>query len=297
MTGSPGLRRFVRPDQGAGPAAPAFPESPAPAAPAGPESAAGSLPEPLAARLSQPIPPAAANGAGPAVGVGSSMPGTGAMPGARDTEKCELCAAEVPAEHGHVADLESSTLICACRACYLLFTQAAAGRGRYRAVPDRYLADPGRTLTPAQWDQLEVPVGLAFFLRSSSGDGVTGFYPSPAGVTECILDLAAWERLTQEYPLLGAPAPDVEAALICRTDAGVEYFLVPIDACYELAGRMRLYWRGFDGGAEAKASIAEFLDRARSSARPFSSEAERPEAERPEAGWPVAGRSVVEREA
>jgi Family of unknown function (DUF5947) len=250
MTAAPepktrGLRRFVQPP----PAAPPASEPPpAPRADA-PES-----------------PPAA----GPAMLGMPSMPSMPAQPGA---EKCELCATEVPAEHGHVADLETATLACACRACYLLFTQPAAGRGRYRAVPDRYLADPDRTLTVAQWDELEIPVGLAFFLKSSSADRITGFYPSPAGVTECILDLAAWERLTAEYPLLGTPEPDVEAALICRTDGGVGYFLVPVDACYELAGRMRLHWRGFDGGAEARASIDDFLATVRSRARAYRPEA------------------------
>jgi hypothetical protein len=249
MTGAQGLRRFVRPDPGA-PASAREPAAP-PAHSTHPEHSEHSEHSP------------------------EGLPGIGGMPVAQDGERCELCAAEVADEHGHVADLESSTLICACRACYLLFTQASAGRGRYRAVPDRYLSDPGRTLTSAQWDQLDVPVGLAFFLRSSSADRVAGFYPSPAGVTECILDLAAWEQLTREYPLLGEPAPDVEAALVCRTDAGVEYFLVPIDACYELAGRMRLYWRGFDGGAEARASITDFLDKVRSRAKAFSPSADR----------------------
>jgi hypothetical protein len=65
-------------------------------------------------------------------------------------------------------------------------------------------------------------------------------------------------------------APDVEAILISRGDDGTtEHFLVPIDACYELAGRMRLHWRGFDGGAEARQSIAEFLGDVRSRARPL----------------------------
>jgi len=187
-------------------------------------------------------------------------------------EKCEMCATEIPAEHGHVADLEASTLVCACRACYLLFTQAQAGRGRYRSVPDRYLHDPQRSLSVAQWDQFDIPVGLAFFLRGSERGEVTGFYPSPAGATECILDLGAWDRLAADYPLLGAAAPDVEAVLICRTESGVEYFLVPIDACYELAGRMRLHWRGFDGGSEARDSIAQFLGGVRSRARAFSQE-------------------------
>jgi hypothetical protein len=187
-------------------------------------------------------------------------------------EKCELCAVEIPAGHGHVADLDHASLLCACRACYLLFTHSQAGRGRYRAVPDRYAADPARPMTAAEWEELEIPVGLAFFLRGSDNGEVTGFYPSPAGATECRLDLAAWNRLAAAHPLLGAMAPDVEAALICRTDGQVEHFLVPIDACYELAGRMRLYWRGFDGGAEARQSIADFLGQVRSRARPLRQE-------------------------
>lgn len=238
-----------------------LPEPPGPPEPAGAPDAA-SLPEPAG-------PPGTAD-----------LPAAGRSPGARtggpapETEKCELCSAGIPAEHGHVADLENASLVCACRACYLLFTQPAAGRGRYRAVPDRYLSDPGPPLAAAEWDRLEIPVGLAFFLRSSAADRVAGFYPSPAGVTECVLDLGAWEELTRDHPLLGAPDPDVEAALICRTDDGIESFVVPIDACYELAGRMRLHWRGFDGGAEARASIAGFLDTVRSQARPFTMESQ-----------------------
>ena len=72
--------------------------------------------------------------------------------------------------------------------------------------------------------------------------------------------------------MLAAAAPDVEAVLISRGQDGVEYFLVPIDACYELAGRMRMLWRGFDGGSEARQSIAEFLTGVRSRSRSFSQE-------------------------
>lgn len=211
-------------------------------------------------------PPAVAP-AGAASTTEAAQPDITAQP---DTEKCDLCSTAVPAGHGHVADLEQSSLLCACRACYLLFTQSQAGRGRYRAIPDRYLADPGHPVSIAQWDALEVPVGLAFFLRDSRQGNVTGFYPSPAGATECRLDLRAWDLLAAEHPLLGEVAPDVEAALIARSESGVECFLVPIDACYELAGRMRLHWRGFDGGAEAKRSIAEFLDTVRARAKNLS---------------------------
>jgi Family of unknown function (DUF5947) len=243
MTGATGLRRFVP----------------------GAQSAAAARPDQL--------PGAAEPAAGPGVRAAAGPAAAPDQQAGAAAEKCEMCATEIPAEHGHVADLEASTLVCACRACYLLFTQAQAGRGRYRSVPDRYLQDRQRPLTAAQWDQFDIPVGLAFFLRSSQRGEVTGFYPSPAGATECILDLRAWDALAADYPLLAAAAPDVEAALICRTDSGVEYFLVPIDACYELAGRMRLHWRGFDGGSEARASIEEFLGNVRSRARAFVQEA------------------------
>ena len=159
-----------------------------------------------------------------------------------------MCATPVDPAHGHVADLERSTLICACRACYLLFTDSGAGQGRYRAVPDRYLRDPAHPLTAAQWGELDVPVGLAFFLRSSQRGQVCGFYPSPAGATECTLDLQAWARLGESHPLVSSAEEDVEAGVGSRGGAGGEHFLVSIDAGYGLAGRERLPWAGVHGG-------------------------------------------------
>jgi hypothetical protein len=243
MTGNTGLRRFV-----AGAAAP-------PGIPPGPAAGPPSL-------------PGLSAGSAPAQAPVGPPPG-----GAPPQERCEMCAADIGADHGHVADLDNSSLSCTCRACYLLFTSSQAGGGRYRGVPDRYLTDPARELTPAQWDDFQIPVGLAFFLHSSRSGEVHAFYPSPAGATESTLNLAAWDQLAGAYPLLAAAEADVEAILICRTGAGVEYFLVPVDACYELAGRMRLYWRGFDGGTQAREAIDAFLAQVRSRARAYAGEA------------------------
>jgi hypothetical protein len=218
-------------------------------------------------RFTQPGPPAAP----------AEQPAVPRHPPGDTEEHCEFCATATPASHGHVADLEQSSLMCACRACYLLFTHPGAsgtapggGRGmtggRYRAVPDRYLRDLSRPISAAEWDELQIPVGLAFFLYRSHPAGLGCFYPSPAGATECALDLPAWQRLAAAHPLLTEAEPDVEAVLIHSGNAAepgdraaVEYYIVPIDACYELAGRMRMLWRGFDGGSEARASIGEFL--------------------------------------
>jgi hypothetical protein len=166
--------------------------------------------------------------------------------------------------HGHIADLENRSIRCACRACYLLFTRESAGGGRYRSVPDRVLHDPGHPITAAEWERLQIPVAVAFFLSTTASgphtESVTAFYPGPAGATECLLDLDAWDRLKAEHPLLGAARADVEAIVVRQDGGHQDCYLVPIDACYELIGRMRAVWRGFDGGDEARASIDAFFD-------------------------------------
>ncbi len=192
---------------------------------------------------------------------------SGSTPPPATGERCEMCAAPVADEHQHVVDVQSRSLMCTCRPCYLLFTDQQATL-RYRAVPDRYLSFPSFRLDQADWDDLQIPVGLAFFFTNSTQQRVVAFYPSPAGATESELPLATWERVLEANPALRSVLPDVEALLVrggdhpTQVDAAEGRFtahLVPIDACYELVGRMRSTWRGFDGGQEARAALAEFF--------------------------------------
>jgi hypothetical protein len=100
---------------------------------------------------------------------------------------------------------------------------------------------------------------MAFFFTNSELDKTVAFYPSPAGATESLLPLDAWSTLLADNPKLADVEPDVEALLVNKTDNGFECYLVPIDACYELVGLIRLKWRGFDGGSEAREAIDAFF--------------------------------------
>ena len=184
--------------------------------------------------------------------------------------RCELCSAEVAEQHGHVVDLDSRSLLCSCRACWLLFVSDGAAGGRYRAVPERVLRAADLGLSTGEWDTLQVPVDLAFFLHTSGAEEVAGFYPSPAGATECLLDLGAWRRLAEEHPMLAEAQPDVEAVLLRRDGGVVEGLVVPVDVCYELVGRLRLLWQGFDGGQEMRDSLESFFTALRERARPWT---------------------------
>jgi hypothetical protein len=177
-------------------------------------------------------------------------------------ERCEMCSESIDDEHQHVVNIEGRQLMCVCRGCYLLFTDTNAAL-RYRAIPDRYLTFPDFALDRREWEALQIPVGLAFFFRNTALDRIVAFYPGPAGATESELDLSAWNNIRDADPRVDMLADDTEALIVrvpeVETEAP-ECFLVPIDACYEFVGRLRMLWHGFDGGQQVRNFITEFFD-------------------------------------
>lgn len=182
-----------------------------------------------------------------------------AAPAEQEGERCEMCAVPIDDWHGHVVDIEHRGLMCTCRPCALLFTQEGAGSGRYKAVPEHYRYAAAVPLAEATWDSMEIPVATAFFFQNSALDRTVAFYPSPAGATESLLSLEAWTDLLAAIPEFADLRPDVEALLVYKGDSGFEFFAVPIDACYQLVGLVRMHWQGFDGGEQAWAEIHKFF--------------------------------------
>jgi Family of unknown function (DUF5947) len=178
------------------------------------------------------------------------------------TSACERCGADITESHHHFVDIVSRRLSCACRACWLL-SGAHEVRGSLRAVPDRYVAGPALRLSGAHWDALQIPVATVFFMFNSTIGRMIAFYPSPGGATESALSLEAWRDVEQANPWVRAAAPDIEALLVRRhtdVDERGDAFIVPIDACYELVGRIRVCWSGFDGGDAVREEINRFFD-------------------------------------
>lgn len=177
--------------------------------------------------------------------------------------QCGLCAAPVPPEHRHLLDVQERTILCACRACAILFEAEPTRRGHYRLTPDRHRRIEGFRLSEADWAELSIPVDLAFFFYSSAADRVVACYPGPAGVTESALPLTGWDRLVRENPVLQRLEPEVEGLLIDRAEGAREHWIVPLDACYRLAGMIRTRWRGLGGGPELRQEVARYFEELR----------------------------------
>ncbi len=119
-------------------------------------------------------------------------------------------------------------------------------------------------MTDAEWNNLVIPINLAFFFHSSIEGQMVALYPSPAGAVESLLPLDSWTAIAEKNPVLVHLRPDIEALLINRIDRREEgipaqYYIAPIDECYKLVGILRSHWKGLSGGAEVWAEIEHFF--------------------------------------
>jgi hypothetical protein len=181
-------------------------------------------------------------------------------------ERCELCDAELAPVHAHLVEVANRRLRCACEACAILFSGQSAAK--YRRVPrDAWLLADFR-LTDVQWQSLNLPIDLAFFLHSTAAGRVVALYPSPAGATEALPTPDAWEALAEENPVLRGLEPDVEALLVNRLGPEPECYRVGVDRCYELVGLIRTHWRGLSGGPAVWDEMKQFFAALRERSRP-----------------------------
>ena len=186
-------------------------------------------------------------------------------PRSNEGERCELCSLTIGEAHQHLLKRAGRKITCACDACAVLFSDNQTGK--YERIPrtSRLLAD--FRLNDLEWESLTIPIGLAFFFHNSSTARVAAYYPSPGGATECLLDLSAWTEIEDANPLLREIKPDVEALLVNRIGKTREYYLAPIDKCFELVGLIRTNWQGFTGGQDLWTRIEEFFQQLRREAR------------------------------
>ena len=176
------------------------------------------------------------------------------VPARASKEKCDGCGAGLSPEHTHQFDPKTRLIRCACDSCAVLYC------GIYRDIPTEVKALPDFLISDLQWDDLLIPISLAFFTYSSAAGRVVALYPGPAGASESSLRLDAWDEIAAANPELLKLRPDVEALLVNRVGAAREYFIVPIDECYKLVGIIRTRWSGLSGGAAVWGEIAKFFD-------------------------------------
>jgi hypothetical protein len=171
------------------------------------------------------------------------------------TERCELCAAPLVAEHDHLWELRTRQVRCACIGCAVIVpTSTHAG---YRRVPRRL---ERVELDAAKWlGRLGVPVGVAALYCRDDGAPIAG-YPGAIGLVESELERAAWDELCTSVPVIAAMQREVEA-VVCAP--GGHAWIAGIDVVFKMVSELRAR-RGVESGVfgdpEAPAAVARALE-------------------------------------
>jgi len=180
----------------------------------------------------------------------------------RTGERCDLCGTALPEDHRHMLQLVERRIDCTCEACWAL----RSGDAEYRPVGTRVLWLPDLEMSGDRWASFGIPIGLAFFMRSTVAGGVVALYPSPAGATESELDMGSWDALVEDNPVLEQLDTDSEGLVVNRLSEPPGYAIAPIDDCYRLVGLVKANWEGISGGDRLEGAIrgyfAELQERA-----------------------------------
>jgi hypothetical protein len=185
-------------------------------------------------------------------------PPDGAPPApiAGSDEQCELCTLTLASNHRHLLHLDERRILCVCETCWAV----RSGEAEYRPVGNRTVWLEDFALTDEQWASFQIPIGLAFFMVSTVSGGVVALYPSPAGATECELDLESWERLVAENPELADLEADAEALIVNRMADPPKHVIAPIDVAYQLVGVVKTSWEGISGGRATEDAVAGYFE-------------------------------------
>ncbi len=175
---------------------------------------------------------------------------------------CELCPTTLHDGHHHLLQLVDRRIICVCETCWAL----RSGDAEFRPPGARTVWLEDFALPEHVWAAFQIPIGLAFMIRSSVTGGIVALYPSPAGATESELDLGAWDELCAANPALGRLEPDAEALIVNRLSSPAQYAIAPVDEAYRLVGLVKERWAGISGGSELEGAVAEFFAGLRSEA-------------------------------
>jgi hypothetical protein len=193
-------------------------------------------------------------------------PRTGAdgAPADPSLETCDLCGTTIPPDHRHLLHLTERRIVCTCEACWGM----RGGEGDFRPTGQRTLWLGELDVPDDLWASFQIPIGLAFFMRSTVTECVVAMYPSPAGATESELHFESWSRMVALNPVVGRMEADIEGLIVNRLADPPQHVIAPIDRCYELTGTIKASWEGISGGSGVETAVAAFFDRLRSEAVP-----------------------------
>jgi hypothetical protein len=152
-------------------------------------------------------------------------------------ERCELCAASIGEPHEHLYEPVKRTLMCACKACGLLFPET--GEASYRRLVTRTPTRCAVAFEERDWALLDLPVRLAFLMPSQVHARLFVSFPNARGATESQLPLDRWNQLCGRHPALASLLPELDVLALDARQAPMRSAWMSVDLYLGMLGRLR----------------------------------------------------------
>ncbi len=171
-----------------------------------------------------------------------------------DDADCDLCGEAAGPSHPHLVDIETRAIACACRAC------AITGAGtKWRRIPEGATRIASLAESDDWWNELGLPIGLAFFVVRGEDRPISALYPGAAGATEAEVPREVWTKIAAAHPEVARLEPHIQALLVDRTEGAREHWIVGVDRCFALTARLREKWSGLMGGDDVRVERKRFF--------------------------------------
>ena len=139
-----------------------------------------------------------------------------------------------------------ASCMCACRAVLdPVRPRARPAAATTGSCPTGGCGSTASSSTTSRWEELRIPVDMAFFFHSSAGRARGGVLPEPDGRDRVAARARrvgrSWRRPTR---CSASWSPTSRRCSSTARAARAQHWLVPIDECYALVGLIRTRWRG-----------------------------------------------------
>jgi len=145
---------------------------------------------------------------------------------------CRFCSAQLDSFANPVFEVATQRIIPACDKCASRFVRNSGGP--FKLVPRETRALENFQMPDVPWQAFNLPDGVTFVFYSSADVRLLAVYKSASGTIESTVPREVWKAIVEANPALEEMRPDVEGFLIFNALGFREYYIAPIDVCYNL---------------------------------------------------------------
>ena len=145
---------------------------------------------------------------------------------------CRFCSAPLDTFSNPLFEVATQRIVPACEKCASRFSR---NDGRpFKLIPRETRALENFQMPDVSWQAFNLSAGVTFVFYSTAATALLSVCKMAAMTVESTVPREVWKAIVEANPALEEMRPDVEGFLIVHALDFKEYYIAPIDVCYNL---------------------------------------------------------------